>query len=118
MANVGQTPATTIEISATLMHVPSGILPAGPPYGERRKDTINVKVGEPQPFTTSISGEVAEEFKSEQRRGMGKTSIYCLGYILYEDSLRQRYRTAFLRHYNASTKRFEMVSDPDYEYQD
>jgi hypothetical protein len=118
MANVGSTPATTIEISVTLIHVPSGILPAGPPYGERHKDEITVKVGEPHPFCSYIGGDVVDEFNLQDGFGAATTSIYCLGYIIYKDKNCGHYRTAFLRRYNASSQRFSAVEDPDYEYRD
>ena len=118
MANVGLTPAIILKISASLMHVPSGILPPGPPYAEHSATMITLNVGEPEPFSAFIRGDIVKEFDLADGFGNATTFFFCLGYLIYEDALNRRYRTAFVRRYNASIKRFSTVDDPEYEYQD
>ena len=119
MTNVGATSATIYEISAILIDIPSS-LPAGPPYGDHSTWKIVLNGGESHTDIVHIStsNDIVGKFNHADGFGSCVTSIYCLGYIMYEDSLHRRYRTAFMRRYNAETKRFYGVIDPDYEYQD
>ncbi len=45
-------------------------------------------------------------------------NLIVIGYVDYEDLLKRKRRTAFLRLYDFTTKRFTPSDDPAYEYQD
>lgn len=44
--------------------------------------------------------------------------IYFLGYLRFQDDIGNIRSLGFCRHYNPATKRFDIVSDADYEYAD
>jgi hypothetical protein len=46
------------------------------------------------------------------------TPIFFYGYIRYEDSDGRQRRTAFYRRYDPEKRRFVIIDDPDYEYED
>lgn len=47
-----------------------------------------------------------------------ETDLFILGYLLYEDEIHTRRRTAFCRRFDRDTERFRELGDPDYEYAD
>lgn len=102
IANVGSTPATVFEISATVMDIDWDLCPR-PPYASSTKHNTVIHIGNPLPLTIQIPGDVAAQQDMESGFWQGnatfdpsKRSICCFGYILYRDSIEHIYRTAFL----------------------
>jgi hypothetical protein len=113
--NIGQTPATLIEASAmTYDYSPQCI----PIYPEARPDNRTIQSGESLVYVMPVDTNFISEWDFQAGTGKPDTSCYCLGYIAYKDGVGRSYRTAFLRRYNGSLKRFTPVDNPDYEYQD
>lgn len=124
IANVGSTPATIFEISATVMSIDWDLC-ARPAYAPSAKHNTVIHIGNPLPITIPIQDDVAAQqdmasgfYQGNSAFDTSKESICCFGYILYRDSIERIYRTAFLRRYNPSTSHWDKVDDPDYEYQD
>ncbi len=127
-ANIGDTPAKIIEVSARLwLTEPKENLPAIPPYGERIFHGLNIEPGESKPFTHFESAEVSNEtnFRDgflgllmNRSNAAANSGMLFLGYVVYEDGNKIKRRTAFLREYRYDLRRFEPIYHPDYEYQD
>lgn len=124
IANIGSTPATVFEISATVREIDWDLCPR-PAYATSTKYNTVIHIGNPLPLTIHIGDDVAGKQNFELGFWIGnkafevsRTSICCFGFILYKDSLDHIYRTAFLRRYNPSPDRWDKIDDPDYEYQD
>jgi hypothetical protein len=47
---------------------------------------------------------------------VGKESVVCVGYLVYEDDNGTKRQTGFCREYDPSSKRWKSVKDDDYEY--
>lgn len=131
IANIGDTAAKIIEISTKLWHEQSGEVledfPARPPYGASTSVSITIQSGESYMYTHAgeeilLSLVPFEEGYTKvsvpKGRATSGSDFLFLGYIVYEDGLRKKRRTAFCRRYDFGTKRFTPIDDPDYEYQD
>jgi hypothetical protein len=68
-------------------------------------------------YIVNVADDMASEWAFQDAAGDAATSIYFHGQIHYQDLTGRLYQTSFLQHYNASIKRFEVVEDPEYEYQ-
>ena len=103
-------------------------LPAIPPF----KDECDIllpsefECNQSKPFFVDVGPEIIAKVQAcNIIRAARKTNpskpempncLYFIGYILYRDDIGVGRRTAFCRLYNFQTKRFEIVKDPDYEY--
>jgi hypothetical protein len=127
-ANIGNTKAILVEMSAKFW-LPNGTvnLPPIPPYGDREYPGITLDSGESFPFKHLSTANVTNEYNfrlghAQETLAQGYPTdfppLLFIGYIIYEDGLKRQRRTAFLRSYDFSTKRFSPIDDPDYEYQD
>jgi hypothetical protein len=96
-------------------------LPTYPDDGYAFTKTV-FKSGEFREELISISFNDGAIFRmlGTKRAGGEKYSgdYFCLGFVIYGDSIGTKRRTAFFRHYNANTGSFDRVKDSDYEYAD
>lgn len=126
--NIGDGDATIIATSAKVWLTPYGEnLPPIPPYGKEVEDKSHVKIGDSKQIQYMAPAEDVDElnllfgFKSVTtlKPDAQKTpTFHFLGYVVYLDALGRKRRTAFLRQFDFSTKRFNPINHPEYEYQD
>lgn len=124
VANVGGSCARIIESNATFAEI-DGILPAIPPYSIEL-DTIKSIVREAgqsdPPETLIIEGDklrgLVRNWNKKFITNSENSQLYFFGYIQYRDDVDIIRRMTFCRQYNARTKRFTEVNDPEYEYSD
>lgn len=124
VANIGGSRATIIESNATFVKI-EGHLPALPPYSmdiDTLKTTVREAGQSDPPETLDIVGvELVREISSWNNKILTNTDnspYYFFGYIQYRDDVDIVRRMTFCRRYNAGTKRFIEVNDPEYEYSD
>ncbi len=128
VANIGDTKAKIIEMSTRIWFPESSLnLPAVPPYGESTYPGRSFESGASGPMTHIDSAEMLARFQSQIKLAAftavdggsdsGPAFLF-IGYIVYEDELKRKCRTAFCRIYNFATQRFDPIPHPDYEYQD
>ena len=128
IANVGNTSTKIIEHNTNLrIYKRNDTLPAILLYGDSRYPSISLESGVSCPIIHHTTGGEIEEYRlvsgfTEESGTMsyiyGNTLMIFFGYIIYEDGLKRRRRTAFLRNYDFVTKHFTPSTDSEYEYQD
>jgi hypothetical protein len=121
VANVGDTDATIIEISAMVVATGRAGLGAMPNYAEPAFPPIALKSGESTVLTCAVPETVEFAIALATTRNVpSATLLHFIGYIDYDDVNRTRRRTAFSRQYSYETERFLAAGnpDPDLEYQD
>lgn len=124
VANVGGSRARVIESNATFAEI-DGVLPAIPPYSielDTIKNTV-IEAGQSDPLETLIiEGDklrgVVRNWNKKFITNSENSQFYFFGYIQYRDDVDIIRRMTFCRQYNARTKRFTEVNDPEYEYSD
>jgi hypothetical protein len=128
--NVGDSPARIIGISENVW-LPSSSenLPSIPPYTAPTSKNVVLKSGDWLAFIHKPSADVQEKMgfilgflktvtTLIQGEDPNDSPILFLGNVSYMDEAGNLRNTAFLRSYNATTRRFDAISHPDYEYQD
>ena len=69
-------------------------------------------------FTAKIEDSVEWEPDLVDELRQGTKPLFVIGAVGYMDRLNYTYWTGFCRKYNPTTMRFDIVKDPDYEYED
>jgi hypothetical protein len=126
ITNIGGTPGTVTGITAKLW-LPDSTphCPPVPPYADKIHHDMVLESGASKLMKHHGSQEELREYCrilgfAEEAPRLPMISVnsdmYFFGYVVYEDGLKRRFETAFLRIYNFHTKRFSPVNDPDYEY--
>jgi hypothetical protein len=122
IANIGDTRATICQRSEVLW-LPESIenLPATPPYGDPDYQPITLERCESVPLVShpaaDVEGQCGYRLAQTLDTAPNKPILF-VGYLFYEDSIKRKYLTAFMRTYDFGTQRFKRTDDPDYEYQD
>ena len=126
MVNVGEGLATVVRSSTKLWwHTPTKHLPGNPPYADYIAQSIPIESG----IMIALPSQHVEGFsfvsgfeEKEQETGANDTTtgdhLFAMGYIEYKDTIGKTRRTAFLRKYNFTSKCFDTIPHPDYEYVD
>jgi hypothetical protein len=127
IANVGGTTAHITESNLTIF-VPADErdgLPTFPPYSDARDSlgrSFATKPGEHQERLVALGQRDASRFTMlrvlTNGGATGPGNIFCFGFIQYRDKIGTSRRSAFCRHYDAQTGRFDRVENSDYEYAD
>jgi hypothetical protein len=118
IVNKGESPATIVSVNlAAFTQSPRIPLPAVPTY--------NVPTTFVKPIVLNPGTSVRLTYYAKKPLdrtlllpGVLLQVLFFLGYMDYKDDNRIPRRIAFCRRYNAETRRFEVVDDPDYEYAD
>ena len=132
IANIGGTDAHVTESNLTLLNInlKDGLFPEFPQYSDR-KDSMGefgvIKPGEH--WVQHILLDDMDSMKLAVLRRMVESgalhtagTLYCLGYIQYRDDTGVSRRTAYMRHYDATSERFLRDKHPEtpegYDYED
>jgi hypothetical protein len=108
IANVGNSDAVLKESRGGLDRVPPTVVPM--PVYDGLTQVIDPRVFKPG----APSGGIIIDRPDRQRGPI----LRVFGYLSYEDRLGNVRTTAFCRHFNNVTSRFEAIKDADYEYED
>lgn len=122
VANVGGTPAKSIEVRAAWNFDSHNILSKTP---ESRKaiasgSTTVLAAGASDIFeiSTQTDCDACNIKAAIANSNSGNGRLICYGNVAYVDDVGTRRETGFLRLYNANRARFEKTNDADYEYED
>ena len=125
--NVGDTECTITAISDQIwMPGAAKDLPAIPAYSPPREQSISLECNGSTAIThldteSEFIGELNFLFGFAEESNPERVSIprlLFLGYVNYIDRAGTKRQTAFLRQFNFTTKRFDPIIHPEYEYQD
>jgi hypothetical protein len=118
IVNKGGSPATIVTVNlASFTQSPRIPLPAVPTY-DLPETFVKPIVLNPGTSARLTYDAVKPTERTAILPGFLPESLYFLGYMDYKDDNHIPRRIAFCRRYNAETRRFEVVDDPDYEYAD
>ena len=106
--NVGSSQANLLGSYGRLGFFARDNLP--PPFYEGAPEVIEPRKFEP--------GATDEGIILHTRDPNVASILHVYGILVYEDIFNNTRTTAFCRRYNVSTKRFDLVKDSDYEYED
>jgi hypothetical protein len=117
IANIGGARATVMEGNATVVDIPGGQLPGIPPFDDREDfaTSFSLAPGESHPFPLFLRENIINKIITN-RMANDPGEIFFFGYMQYVDDVDLVRRTAFCRRFNGKTRRFELVTDSDYEY--
>lgn len=121
MVNTGESLATVVCSSLKLWwHSPAKPLPAIPPYAESIVQSTPLESGSPVTAPSQHVPDFAfvEGFEEGSEATATGDHLFALGYIDYKDTIGKTRRTAFLRRYDFTAKRFDAIHHTEYEYQD
>lgn len=120
IANIGGSKATLIEASCHVFANQMG-LPMVRPYEGREPSPVDIMTV-PIPAGSSIfltfSDNVFATQEEADRAREGHHPVYILGFLVYKDDLDVARRTAFCRRYDSVNRRFVIVENTDYEYEE
>jgi hypothetical protein len=108
IANVGSSQARLQKSGGLACLVPPTTVPL-PPYGDL------MQIMDPTTFEPGAAFPGTITGVEDRTRGV---ILRVYGYLSYADILDNIRTTAFCRHLNTSLSRFEIVNDPDLEYED
>jgi hypothetical protein len=125
VANVGRGNAEILEGNATVKRIEPP-LPAIPPFDDAGdiSGPIRLGAGQSGPLTVELDaqGPIVQAVRSGELANVAQGDIagdiHFFGYMQYRDNIGIVRRTAFCRRYDIRTRRFSVVGDPDYEYDD
>jgi hypothetical protein len=122
VANTGGSEATIVERREAYHFLPKHTpVPALLPEAYKLTEDLTPIVlasGESHEIRTPVPADHRNRFVLNIDSMAGLNDFYFMGVITYKDPNERLYRMAFCRRYVFETKRFEPVTDPDYEYAD
>jgi hypothetical protein len=121
IANIGDGPAEIVESYLICQLVSDGTLsPLQPIEGANPigRETINPGAHIFREETSNFSHRSIAINYMKSQHGQIHDHFFFRGFIIYQDRMGIRRRTAFSRAYDPEARRFRLSDDPDYEYAD
>jgi len=119
IVNVGEAPATGFTWSTAILHLKAvGAILEAPEFAPAMAGSSDAPL---QPGESKIlQATDAASLGAKQLRDItyGTEFLHVIGILAYKDNRGATRRTGFLRHYDRESRRFRVVDDPEYEYQD
>ncbi len=119
IVNVGEAAASGYTWNAAILYLKAvGAIQEAPSFdlGTAGSSDVALQPGEGK----NIQFTDGSDLGPKQLRDItyGTEILHVIGYITYRDKRGATRRTGFLRHYDRESRRFRVVDDPEYEYQD
>ena len=119
IVNVGEAAATGYTWNTTILYLKAvGAIQEAPAFdpGTAGSSDATLHTGEGKNIQFTDGGDLGP--KQLRDITYGTEILHVIGYITYRDKRGATRRTGFLRHYDRESRRFRVVDDPEYEYQD
>ncbi len=119
IVNVGETAATAYTWNAAILYLKTaGAIQEAPAFdpGTAGSSDTTLQAGEGRNIQFMDGGDLGP--KQLRDITYGTEILHVIGYITYRDKRGATRRTGFLRYYDRESRRFRVVADPEYEYQD
>lgn len=119
IVNVGEAAATGYTWNTAILYLKAvGAIQEAPTFdpGTAGSSDATLQTGEGK----NIQFTEGSDLGPKQLRDItyGTEILHLIGYIAYKDKRGTTRRTGFLRYYDRESRRFRVVDDPEYEYQD
>ena len=119
IVNVGETAASGYTWNTAILYLKAaGAIQEAPSFdpGTAGSSDVALQPGEGKNIQFTDGGDLGP--KQLRDITYGTEILHVIGYITYKDKRGTTRRTGFLRHYDRESRRFRVVDDPEYEYQD
>jgi hypothetical protein len=119
IVNVGETAASGYTWNTAILYLKAaGAIQEAPSFdpGTAGSSDVALQPGEGKNIQFMDGGDLGP--KQLRDITYGTEILHVIGYITYRDKRGATRRTGFLRHYDRESRRFRVVDDPEYEYQD
>ncbi len=119
IVNSGDTAITGFSCNTTILYLKGvGAIHGVPTFDPNTTSTSDalLQIGEGKKIQVL---EVASlDPKQHKDITSGSEILHLIGYVVYRDKVGTTRRTGFFRYYDRERKRFRVIDDPEYEYQD